>query len=210
MTGDLARSWSEVARRRLRRLAVVAVLTAGAVAITAQDACVLAEPAGDLPRLPESRPTILHASVVPSTSEVITRWPSPPVFIVPVELSDRTSTIFYAAFIDFNPLTGEGLVEAPRTSTFEADNNETTGRTRILTVQIAEPAERDRCHRIEVVVALRLKATTDPKNAHTPDAPGGDIVTWFYNPNGDLGGCPSLDAGIDAPFDADAGEGGVQ
>ena len=41
---------------------------------------------------------------------------------------------------------------------------------------------------------------TDPKNAHTPAEPGGDIATWFYNPNGDLGGCPALDAGIDAPI----------
>jgi hypothetical protein len=100
-------------------------------------------------------------------------------------------------------------VAGPSPNTFEADNGLTTGRTRTLNVAIPAPADLDQCHRIEVVVALRLKSTTDSKNAHTPDTPGGDIVTWFYNPNGDLGGCPSLDAGIDASFGGDAGEGGA-
>jgi hypothetical protein len=193
--------------RRLRRVAVVAALGVGALALVSQDACVLAEPSSDLPRLPESRPTILHALVVPSTTQVLTRFPT--TFIVPVELTDRTSTIYYAAFIDYNPFTGVGLVDGPFPNTFEADNGLTTGRTRTLNVAIPAPADLDQCHRIEVVVALRLKSTTDSKNAHTPDAPGGDIVTWFYNPNGDLGGCPSLDAGIDASFGGDAGEGGA-
>ena len=40
-----------------------------------------------------------------------------------------------------------------------------------------------------------------------PLEPGGDIVTWFYSPSGDLAGCPVLDAGIE-PIAPDAGDGG--
>lgn len=188
------------------RLATAAVLIACTAVLVVEDACVIAEPPGELPRIPESRPTILHASVVPTTSAVLTRFPA--VFIVPVELSDPTVDFSYAAFIDYNPLTGDGLVVPPDRSRFEA-SNAGGGRTRILTILIPEPAELDRCHVIEVIVALRL-GENDPKNAHTPLPPGGDIATWFYNPNGDLGGCPSLDAGIDAPSDGDAAESGPQ
>lgn len=190
----------------MRRVAIASSLALCVALVVGQDGCVLAASSGDLPRLPESRPTILHASLVPTTSLVLTRWPT--VFIVPVELADPTAPIVYAEFVDFNPATGAGLVEPPRRSVFEAAN--TTGRTRTLTVPIPEPTDLDRCHVIEIIVALRLKAETEPKNAHTPEEPGGDVATWFYNPNGDLGGCPALDAGIDAPFDADAGDGGPQ
>lgn len=189
------------------RLVTAAVLIACTiVVVAAQDACVIAEPSVELPRLPESRPTILHASVVPTQSAVLATFPSR--FIVPVELADPTLTFSYAAFIDYNTHTGEGLVLPAQQSRFEA-SNAGGGRVRILTIPIPEPLELDRCLKIEVIVALRLNET-DPKNTHTPLPPGGDIATWYYNPNGDLGGCPSLDAGIDAPSDADAGEGGVQ
>jgi hypothetical protein len=188
------------------RLVTAAVLIACTIVVVAEDACVIAEPSGEVLRLPESRPTILHSLVVPTTSAVLTRFPS--VFLVPVELSDPTVDFYYAAFIDYNTLTGEGLVGQSTVSRFEASNSG-GGRTRLLTVAIPEPLELDRCHIIEVIVALRL-GERDPKNIHTPLAPGGDIATWFYNPNGGLGGCPSLDAGIDAESDADSGESGVQ
>lgn len=191
-----------------RFVAAAGLLATCGVLVVGQDACILAASSGDLPRLPESRPTVWHASVVPTTSLVLTRWPRE--FIVPVELADPTATVVYASFVDFNPATGEGLDGRPRRSVFEAAN--TQGRIRTLTVPIGEPADLNQCHVVEVIVALRLKSDNDPKNAHTPDEPGGDVATWFYNPNGDLGGCPALDAGIDAPFDAaaDAGEGGLQ
>lgn len=193
-------------RRFVAALSVVAAASAFVAIVAAEDACILAEPSGELPRIPETRPTIIHASVVPSTAAVLSRFPS--VFIVPVELADPTVEIVYAAFVDYNPLTGDGLVDAPRHSVFEASN--TTARTRTLSIEIPVPLETDRCHVIEVVVALRLASEKDPKNAHTPDEPGGDVATWFYNPRGDVGGCPSLDAGIDAPAEADAADGAVQ
>ena len=193
----------------------MAALCVCVAAVVAQDACVLAEPSGELPRLPAARPQIVHASVVPTTSKVLTNFPSSLQFIVPVELADRTSDVVYVAFVDYNPLTGEGLVDKPRTSQFSASNSEgstTEGRTRILTVPIPKPVDSNRCHVIEIIVALRLKAETDSKNAHTPDEPGGDVATWFYNPTGDLGACPTLtlDAGVDAASSPEAGEGGVQ
>jgi hypothetical protein len=69
----------------------------------------------------------------------------------------------------------------------------------VIPISIPAPADLYRCHKIEIVVALRLESEIDPRLAHTPaEPPGGDIVTWLYNPAGDLAGCPSLDAGIEA------------
>ena len=193
-------------RRILAAIPVVAAAFAGVTMIVAQDACILAQPSGELPHLPETRPTILHASTVPSETSVVTRWPQ--TFIVPVELTDPTVRIVYAAFIDFDSLNNDGLVVPAIGSNFEQAN--TVGRTRTLTVVIPEP-DRGRCHKVEIVVALRLASEDDAKHSHTPAAPGGDISTWFYNPSGDLDGCPALDAGIDAsPDAADASEGGTQ
>lgn len=197
------------AARSIRRVAAVSAVAACLAVLATEDACVLAAPSGDLPRLPDSRPTILHSSLVP-VGPVITTFPTS--FIVPVELADPTVSFVYASFIDYNPLTGEGLVET-RDSLFSAANLEPgrTGRTRTIEVVVPAPADLESCHKVEIVVALRLKARTDPKNAHTPEEPGGDIATWLYNPSGDLAGCPSLDAGIDASLDAgEAGEGGTQ
>jgi hypothetical protein len=185
-----------LAVRTLRSLVAV-VATAGLVALgVSQHACVLLSDGGALPRLPDSRPTIVHSSLVPGTSAVLVQWPTR--FIVPVELSDPTVTFVYAAFVD------NGIVESPRSSDFVPSNEDPgrTGRIRTIDVVIPEPAELARCYKIEIVVALRL----NEKDGHTPDERGGDIATWFYNPSGDLKGCPALDAGIDAAFDS--GEGG--
>lgn len=195
-----------VGRRILASLPAVAVVGVCVLAIVAQDACVLAQPSGELPRLPEQRPTIVHASVVPSTSAVLSRFPT--TLIVPVELTDPTVEVLYAAFVDYNPLNGNGLVGEVGHSIAEPNNN---GRVRTLTITLPTTLEPDRCHVIEVVVALHLASELDSRFAHTPIDPGGDFATWYYNPNGDLGGCPSLDAGIDGPTgDGDAGEGGTQ
>lgn len=200
MTGRLART--------LRRILALAATSGCVVLVVGQDACILASDGGDLPRLPDSRPTIVHASLVPATDAVLTTFPKS--FLVPVELADPTATFFYAAFIDYNPLTGEGLVESPRQSAFVPENQlpGRSGRIRTVEVAIPSPSDLASCYKIEIVVALRLNAR-DGKNAHTPEEPGGDIATWFYNPNGDLGGCPARDAGIDASFGGEGGEGGL-
>ncbi|MBS2012796.1 MAG: hypothetical protein JST00_07920 [Deltaproteobacteria bacterium] len=199
-------------RRRIRRAAVLTAALAMGFVVVEQHACVLVEDSGPLPRPPAGRPTIVRGSVVPSASRVLTTFPSQ--VIIPVELTNPTEPFEYAAFVDYNSVTGEGLVVPPTRSFFEPDNLK--GRTRILTVGISAPSDLQRCHVIEVVVALRLESDKSPQTSRTPTEPGGDIVTWFYNPNGDLGGCPATESRIDSGIDAadadagEAGEGGVQ
>lgn len=176
-----------------------AALGAALAAAICVHGCVISDPPGDLPGLPVMRPTIVRASVVPAPSQVLGRWPDR--FIVPVELADPRSTIWWSAFVDYNPETGAGLDDQPRQSKYEAAT--TQGRVRMLEIPIGAPAALDQCHVVEVVVALNL-TPRDAKNAHTPDEPGGDIVSWFYSPSGDLAGCPVLDAGIPPPLPPDA------
>ncbi|MBX3220082.1 MAG: hypothetical protein KF795_06145 [Labilithrix sp.] len=190
---------SSRARRSRRTVALAVAIACGGVTI---GACIIADPPTDLPRPSERRPTVVRASVVPSTSFVLGRWPSK--FIVPVELSDPLAEISWATFIDYNPITGEGFIQN-ETSKYEPAS--TRGNIRVLEIPITAPSL-DRCHFVEVIVALRLN-TSDPRNAHTPEAPGGDSVGWFFSPGGDLAGCPVLDAGLpplsDAGADAEAG-----
>lgn len=179
-------------KRSRRRYVVGALFVSLATALIVS--CVIAEPPSDLPQLPETRPTILRGSVVPSANAILGRWPQK--FTVPVELIDPRVTFQYSVFIDYNPATGEGLEAGfPASSEFERGTQD--GRVRTLEIPISTPAL-DRCHTIEVIVALRLN-TTDSRNAHTPLPPGGDSVTWFFSPSGDLSGCPVLDAGIAPP-----------
>lgn len=188
--------------RRFARTALTALVVAGVVTIVG--GCLIAEPSGDLPRLPERRPTIVRGSVVPSASRVLATFPAK--FIVPVELSDPTATFQWSAFIDYNAFTGAGLV-AISESQFEPSS--LRNGTRILEIPLAAPLDLDQCHVVEVVVALRLAGTREAVSAHTPDEPGGDSVSWFYSPGGDLAGCPALDAGLEPRPDASAdAEGG--
>lgn len=188
--------------RRIRRFVTTALGLASAAVLV--DACVIADPPTDLPRPSERRPTIVRASVVPSTSSVLGTWPGK--VIVPVELSDPLAEITWATFINYNPVTGEGFIQDD-TSKYEPAS--TRGNIRLLEIPISVPSS-DRCLFIEVIVALRLN-TRDPRNAHTPEEPGGDSVGWFFSPSGDLAGCPVLDAGLqplpDSGADADAGGG---
>jgi len=165
---------------------------AAAVAVGAAviGACVIAEPPTDLPTIVEQPPTVARAGVVPSPTVVLTRWPE--TFIVPVRLTDPKTTLVYSYFIDYNAATGDGYIQTIE-SRFEIGS--TPGGQRLLEIPIPEPPPPDRCHTIEVVVALNLN-TSDGRNAHTPLPPGGDSVSWFYSPGGDLAGCPGLAANI--------------
>lgn len=174
------------ARRGLGRLGALA-LVASTLAL---GACLLADPGGDLPRIPRRRPFVVQSGLVPTASAVLGTFPEK--VIVPVELADPTDDVEYSAFLDYNSLTGQTLLLRER-STFERSN--VASGLRVLEVPLTPPADLDRCHTIEVVVALRLSGA-DGKAAHTPADPGGDSVTWFYSPTGDLAGCPSVDAGI--------------
>jgi hypothetical protein len=174
-------------------------------ALATAASCVIAEPPLDLPRLPPMRPVIVRGSVVPQVSAVLARWPQQRKFIVPVELVDPRATIFYSAFVDYNPATGDGLEGRPTASPYEAET--TQGAVRTLEVLITEPSP-DRCHVVEIVVALQFSSSLERRLAHTPLEPGGDSVSWFYSPGGDLAGCPTLDSGLAIVGDAEAEGGG--
>ncbi len=178
--------------RRRAFYSMVGCMCVGAVS------CILAEPPVELPKLPLTRPVIRRGSVVPSADAILGTFPS--TLIVWVELSDPTLSFEWSAFIDYNPLTGDGLVFEPAKSTYEPGQLTSEGHGRSVTVPLPVPADLERCHVIEVVVALQFVSTQiNGLNAHTPADPGGDSVTWFYAPGGDLRGCPTLDAGPDAP-----------
>lgn len=183
-----------------RRLGILAAISAVSGVV---GACVLAEPATDLPALPDLRPTIVRASVVPTASAVLLTWPSR--FIVPVQIVDPRVTISYAAFVDYN---SHGALGFAGSGTSEFGQSIQDGNIRMLEIQIARPSD-DRCHLVEIIVARNL-LYSNAQQAHTPLDPGGDIVSWFYNPSGDLAGCPSVDAGISPATDAgsDGGDAG--
>jgi hypothetical protein len=159
------------------------------------------EPPPDLAELPPTRPVILRASVVPNPSAVLGYFPEK--FIIHVELADPTQPFQYVAYLDYNPFTGGLRVVPERTSEFQPSN--TRGRVRTFELSFAPPSP-DRCHLIEVIVA---RAFVDDGTVRRPiEPPGGDVVSWFYNPGGALQGCPTLDAGVDGQ--AANGDGGIQ
>ncbi|MBX3232434.1 MAG: hypothetical protein KIT84_22680 [Labilithrix sp.] len=167
------------------RLAAGLAITAAVVG-----ACVIAEPATDLPVLPPQPPRILRTSVVPPADRIVTRWPDK--FIVPVSLTNPRASFFYSYFVDFNPLTREGFVSRDE-STLEIGVTASVPRVLEITIPNPDPERTPpRCHVIEVVVATTL-SESDP---HALPASGGDSVSWFYNPSGDFAGCPPVESGL--------------
>jgi hypothetical protein len=57
---------------------------------------------------------------------------------------------------------------------------------------------------IEVVVAKAFLGRT-ARDGHTPAAPGGDTVYWFYSKDGTTAGCPVMQDGITPLQPVDAG-----
>ncbi len=157
--------------------------------------CLIAEPGTDPPKPVPTRPQILRESVVPSPSAVLGAFPAK--FVVPVQLSDPTLPFDYAVFVDYDPTTSLGEVDC---GTKDVEAASLSGAPRLLEVTIREPPDPDRCHVVEVLVALHLDCR-DANDAHAAPAPGADSVTWFYSPRGDLAGCPVLDAGLEASRD---------
>ena len=110
--------------------------------------------------------------------------------MLPVRLSDPQASVVYSYFIDYNSITGDGWISSDVSAPVIGAS---PGAQRNLEIAIPEPSS-DRCHVVEIVVALNLNPFLDGRNAHTPLAPGGDSVTWFYSPGGTLMGCPTIDA----------------
>ncbi len=161
--------------------------------------CIIADPPADLPRYPATRPSIVKGSVFPTTDRVV--MPPLPTFIVPVELVDQNATFAWNAFVDFDPVTNPlpvaGGTVVPEPGTID-------GGVRAVSFSLADISTQTKCHTIEFLVAGSFNSTSP----HTPNAPGGDAISWFYNPSGSIDGCPTYDAGrfdassvVDAPND---------
>ena len=163
--------------------------------------CIIADTPDDLPRLPLFRPTILHGSVVPPDNQVLRSFPDK--FVVPVELVNPTLTFQWHAFIDYDPATGAGVSDFG-TSSF--DPSSADGGVRTLEISLQSPPDLSRCHVIEILVANGFRGDFEGRSAHTPDAIGGDSVSWFFAPGGDVQRCPTFDAGPD--LDASDATGG--
>src|SRR5262249_36221704 len=110
-------------------------------------------------------------------------WPRE--FILPVDVDPRAS-FFWRAFLDFDPRSRVIYNGSPDPITPDPASED--GGIRTLAIALAPPKDIEACHTLEIVVAIKFDET------HTPSAPGGDTVVWFYSPTGDLSGCPVLDA----------------
>jgi len=191
-------------------LGLVATACAGiAAAMLVSTACITAPPP-QLPEEVEQRPTILHESVQPPTNGFLTELP--PEFIVPVVLEDPNESFQWDVFVDYNacaPSTCQPTQPLGPVRTVSPTPGTLDGG--IVQVFFPPPTGLDpsRCHWIDFVVAYQFE-TGLPHTPATP--PGGDLVTWTYDPGGTVpcsqlvydagsvqdGAFPPTDAGADA------------
>jgi hypothetical protein len=197
--GERATARVTMRTRSSRHLSRIVALAA----LASATACILADPGADVPRPAPQRPHIIRPSVVPASGAVLGTFPEK--FIIPVELSDPTLPFWFAAFVDYDPNRDQpGTAEC---NIKQFDSAALTGQARIVEVSIPAPPDLDSCHVIEVIVALQIICDRGPNVAHSPGEPGADSVSWTYSPTGDLSGCPTLDAGLEASRNDDGGQG---
>ncbi len=180
--------------KRVRILVGLAFVALSAVGV----ACVLADPPPIDPPPPELQPFILYGSVSPPASLKITAPPTnvPLTFTVPV-LASVSAGVTFRVFVDLDPTSsatpfklfsvtddGGATGETP-----DADNEST----RVFTFSIGSstPIDFGTCHSFTFVVA-GSKGFEDNASALPIDPPGGDQITWFYEPITD---CTFYDAG---------------
>ena len=169
-------------------LGCASLLLGLALALATMGACLIVDPPAELLRPPPHRPTIVRDSVFPPTTRVLSELPS--VFLVPVDLIEQSEGFEWNVFTGNEFRTGG---EVP------ADSIATDGGPSIVPFSL-DPITDNKCHTIEFLVAIRFNAQAP----RVPNPPGGDSVAWFYNPSGDLDGCPVFDAGIlDGSFPSD-------
>jgi hypothetical protein len=182
-------------RRRITIAAFAGASLAGAAALVA---CVIADPPADLPPIQHHRPNIVHGATSPSDGRVLSTWPSQ--FLVPVEIVDPTSCYQWRVFVDFDPITNplEVLDNPDETDGKVCPSLATLdGGVDLVDFSLTPPSDTTQCHVVEFEVALSFRGASP----HTPDSFGSDSVHWFYNPSGDVGACPTYDAGaIDGAF----------
>jgi hypothetical protein len=158
-------------------------------------ACILPLPP-EPATLPNVRPYIVKGSVSPPAGRVLTELRGE--LVVPVELVDPSASFEWKLYVDydtsFSPNDPERVAGLVAQGAVPSEGEQTLREVRIPLAQI-EPSVTlssdgsKRCSVIEIIVAKAFRGISGP-DGHTPAAPGGDTVTWFYNPNGTVGGCP--------------------
>jgi hypothetical protein len=173
---------------------------AGFVAVgVGVSACLLADPGPTLPTPPDLPPFIDALDVQPQPGVILTSLPV--TFTVPITQVDTSKTYVWRLFVDYDPLVG----------THSVNTGSGTSADQAASVEVASIAG-EGCHVIQFIVAYGFEDTVD-RQGHTPVAPGGDSVTWFYSPGGDLAGCTEYGGELDASFPdagSDAGEAGTE
>lgn len=166
--------------------------------------CLIAESPADFPNQPEERPTIVTDLVIPTTTAVLGSMPGQ--FLVPVKLLDPTQTIWWQVFVDFDPgdTNQDARALARGTSTpGEEDVDPTDPRSGLRRVTFSLPVlDPAICHTIEFVTASGEFPRGVAVDARSVDPLQSDSVTWFFNPAGDLAGCPTADAPVPPVPDA--------
>ena len=158
-----------------------ACLAVGALVSTA---CITAPPP-ELPAEIEHRPTILHESLVPSTTNVLAQLPTGG-FIVPILLEDPNESFWWEVFVDYNSCTDPPNCTAATPSEPPGAHyvSPTPGTLDggVVEVSFTLPADVDptQCHRIDFYVAHAFSATSPV----TFDPIGGDSAGWIYWPEG--------------------------
>ena len=149
-------------------------------------ACILADPPAEVEPVAPTRPIILRESVVPSPGRILRTWPD--AFILPVE-ADPASVVAWKELLDYDPGTVLASDSLPHG---QSDPNPASqdGGIRLIPIEPIQPPL-DQCHTLEIIVAHAFVP-----NSQVPQAPGGDSVSWFYAPTGDLSTCPQFDASV--------------
>jgi len=182
---------------RGRATALFAVACASVVASGLAVASCITAPPPELPSAPTQRPTILHDAVHPPAA-LLYEWPSDETFLVPVQLG-VPSAFYYNVFVDYSPPpAGDGLSYS---GMGPGPANPPDGGISLVSFPLPEPSAPICPHRIDFLVASGFNANSP----HTWNSAGGDIVTWWFYPDGGAGDCPPYDAGEgtfpDAPSD---------
>lgn len=175
---------------------LTALACAGSAAVGLA-ACLIADPGPDLPTPPSLPPSIDHLNVQPPPGLILTT--SPINFYAPVTRIDTTVPYVWRVFADYDSMAGALNILQSKEPTVES----------AITGSITVPTGPG-CHVIELIVADNFG---DISGGHAPTADGGDSVTWFYSPGGDLAGCPVYTGPVDASFPDsgdDGGEGGEE
>jgi hypothetical protein len=165
-----------------------------ALLLLACAACLLPMPP-EPAQLPDLPPSILGGGVRPPAGRVLTQ----PLgdLVVPVQLVDPSVSFEWKLYVDYDtgvlPSDPEGLAGLVAQDTVLPDGE----RVREIRIPLSQVSDRiglsaNGCSVIEVIVARSFLGRR-ARDGHTPAPPGGDTITWFYNPKGITEGCKVQD-----------------